>query len=71
MKSNGLISLMCGALAGATAAILLAPKSGAQTRSDIKNMIDEHLRHAKKKSKMLHEQIQRKLEDTIGEKQEI
>lgn len=46
---NKLISVLAVAVAGATAGLLLAPKSGAETRKEIKAKAEEQLSKARKK----------------------
>lgn len=46
-KSGFPIGLLVGAIAGAVAGILLAPKSGAETRKDLKKFAGETFEHAK------------------------
>ncbi|MBR2477899.1 MAG: YtxH domain-containing protein [Bacteroidales bacterium] len=49
MKCNGIIAFIGGALAGAVAAILLAPDSGENTRRKIKERAQQEYDNLKKK----------------------
>ncbi|MBO5406858.1 MAG: YtxH domain-containing protein [Bacteroidales bacterium] len=49
MKCNGIIAFIGGALAGAAAAILLAPDSGENTRRKIKERAQQEYDNLKKK----------------------
>lgn len=47
MKKNGFGKFLCGALVGTGLGILFAPKSGKETRADLKKKIDDVLEKAK------------------------
>lgn len=49
MKCKGLIAFIGGALAGATAAILLAPDSGENTRRKLREKAQQEYEHLKDK----------------------
>ncbi len=49
MKLNGLIAFIGGALAGAAAAILLAPDSGENTRKKLREKAQQEYDNLKKK----------------------
>ena len=52
MKCNGIIAFIGGALAGAVAAILLAPDSGENTRRKIKERAQQEYDNLKKRLQM-------------------
>lgn len=47
MKKNGFGKFVCGALVGAGLGVLFAPKSGKETRADLKKKFDEVLEQVK------------------------
>lgn len=49
MKNAGVLAFIGGAVAGAAVALLLAPKSGEQTRKMIKEFVDQEINRAKQK----------------------
>ena len=49
MKCKGLLAFIGGALAGAAAAILLAPDSGENTRRKLRDKAQEEYEHLKEK----------------------
>lgn len=49
MKCKGLLAFIGGALAGATAAILLAPDSGENTRRKLRDKAQQEYDHLKEK----------------------
>ncbi len=49
MKCNGIVAFIGGALAGAVAALLLAPDSGENTRRKIKEKAQQEYDNLKKK----------------------
>lgn len=72
MKNSGLLAFIGGAVAGAAAALLLAPKSGEQTRKEMKDIIDEHISYAKEKCakfRAMHEQMHTQMQEQLQENQ--
>lgn len=49
MKNSGILAFIGGAVAGAAVALLLAPKSGEQTRRMIKDFVDQEVDRVKQK----------------------
>lgn len=47
MKKNGLGKFLCGAAVGAGLGLLFAPKTGKETRADLKKKFDEVLEQVK------------------------
>jgi gas vesicle protein len=66
-NSKGLFKgLILGALAGATAGVLFAPKSGKETREDIKNKAEE----LQGKAKELYATAEKALKEKVAELKE-
>lgn len=63
MRSSNILTFIGGVVAGAAVAILLAPKNGEQTRKDIKDAIDEHIKMAKEKYSKFHSCAEQVRED--------
>ena len=59
-KNSGLGKFLAGAAVGAGLGVLFAPKSGKETRADIKKKIDEIIEQAKKQKA---KKIQKKAEE--------
>lgn len=59
------------ALAGFVAGILTAPKSGKETREDIKNTAQHSVVQAEQELKKLHTELSDLLEDVKGKKNEL
>ena len=60
-----------GAIAGAVAGIVMAPKSGEETRKDIKNATDKTVKDVKEKGGSFFKKAKKSVEDagkTISEK---
>ena len=64
---NVAIGAMIAAVAGFVAGILSAPKSGKQTRADIKKAATMSMSEAEKQLKKLHTQLNTLLKDAKGE----
>jgi gas vesicle protein len=64
---NVAIGAMIAAVAGFVAGILSAPKSGKQTRADIKKAATMSVAEAEKQLKKLHTQLNTLLKDAKGE----
>ena len=52
-KSNGVGKFIAGAAVGATLGILFAPKSGKETRQDLKRLFDDFMKKVKEKCEEL------------------
>lgn len=59
------------ALAGFLAGVLTAPKSGKETRADIKNTAQRSVTQAEKELKRLHTELSELLEDLVGKEGEL
>jgi gas vesicle protein len=59
------------ALAGFLAGILTAPKSGKETRQDIKDTAQRSVTQAEKELKKLHTELSELLEDLVGKKDDL
>lgn len=55
MKQSSFFAFLGGAVAGAAVALLLAPKSGSETRGMIKEFVDNEMKRCKCTSEHLHE----------------
>ena len=69
MKCKGLLAFIGGALAGATAAILLAPDSGENTRKKLKEKAQHEYDHLKDKLARAKSKCECEEEDCIIEDQ--
>lgn len=69
MKCKGLLAFIGGALAGATAAILLAPDSGENTRKKLKEKAQHEYDHLKEKLARAKAKCECEEEDCIIEEQ--
>lgn len=69
MKCKGLLAFIGGALAGATAAILLAPDSGENTRKKLKEKAQHEYDHLKDKLARAKVKCECEEEDCIVEEQ--
>ena len=69
MKCKGLLAFIGGALAGATAAILLAPDSGENTRKKLKEKAQREYDHLKDKLARAKAECECDGEDCIIEEQ--
>lgn len=56
MKTAGILAFIGGAVAGATVALLLAPRSGEQTRKMIKDFVEKEVDNIKHKYEHKHKQ---------------
>ncbi len=71
-KGNGgkfFLGAALGAVAGAIAGIVLAPKSGKETRKDIKDASDKAVKGAKEKGDNLFKKVKKDLESKKAEKE--
>ena len=65
-KGNGgkfFLGAALGAIAGAIAGIVMAPKSGKETREDIKNASDKAVKDAKEKGCNLFKKVKKDVEE--------
>lgn len=64
MKQSSIFAFLGGAVAGAAVALLLAPKSGAETRGMIKEYVDNEMKKCKCTSEHNHEHAESLAETT-------
>lgn len=63
-KSNGVGKFIAGAAVGATLGILFAPKSGKETRQDLKRLFDDFMKKVKEIDiQEVKEQLENKIEE--------
>ena len=71
-KNSGIGKFLVGAAVGASLGILFAPKSGKETRADIKKKLDEIIEQAKAlKTEDVKEMILQKVEDIQNELKDL
>ena len=71
-KNSGIGKFLVGAAVGASLGILFAPKSGKETRADIKKKLDEIIEQAKAlKAEDVKEMILQKVEDIQNELKDL